>query len=365
MALLPCYSLASHLRPKSSFLLQGGRTLEPIITGCLAECGISDQACSTQCQVCVEKLECHKLEDEKCRGCRSEARKVRLSDSKRSNLGMDSGGTSLVHEGIRARLEVGRLESLRHKRLLRQLQGGILKFQRQAEWAAQERLNQRKKLHDAKLVLKQADGEVDGWELRSARNLKATRSHERELQTELLKTEAELDEAKKRLRVARLRLKRAKSSDERVRALKRLEQAKLKARKVQRLAASRRRVLELVEEKLENEERDAKWLGRSSNKKRDAAKDAVDHAVTQLAAARGMERFSRERLEKAKLRYRKAAVTEEKINDEVTQLEADFKVTPLQQAPGPLQSVTGSREQETIEGGTRGTWHARSEKKGK
>lgn len=336
---LPCFTVAAvNLRLSSGFLVRSGSFWrEPIITGCLAECGFADQSCATECQVCVEKLECRGIEDDKCKGCRRLAHIGRLAtkDAK-NNIAIDSGGASLVHESVRTRLEVAHLQALRHKRFLRRLQAGILKFQRQAEWAAEERLKQRSRLHDAKSILKHAEEEVAAWELRSARKLKATRARAREMRSELLHAEADLDESKKKVRVLRQKLKRAKSTEERASALKRLNAAKNEAVKVRRLAATRRRVVELVESKLQNEERDAEWLSKGTDKKRDAANDAVEVAVTQMHAARGMERFSRERLERAKLRYRKAAVTEEKLHEKVVQLEADFQKSPLPQTVGPL-----------------------------
>lgn len=274
-----------------------GRFLQrPIITGCLAECGFQEQSCVTECQVCVEKNECDLLDDE-CKPCFEAVHATKAWNKRARGQTLDSGGAPLIHEGIRQEYVHLKLEALDSQRHLRTARAGVLKAQREAEWATEERKSTEQNMEMAKKVLKDAEDKVDKWKLQNANRLKAMREKTK-------KQRGEEEAARKELAKAKRRLKRAKWQLRNETLAAAEKESELKFR---RLVQKRRKAVSDAEKALAKRQADADWLDRGLRKRVVKAREGVRDAREDLLTARAMERVSRERREDAKKAYVKAA----------------------------------------------------------
>merc|ERR1719506_3435684 len=105
-----------------------------------------------------------------------------------------------------------RLEALDKSRNLRIARSGVLKAQREAEWAAEERHMSAKSLRETRQVLKGARLEVTRWKLQNEKKLKAKRAKALEQRQERQAAEQDLEAAKSKYSKAQRRLRIASSN---------------------------------------------------------------------------------------------------------------------------------------------------------
>mmetsp|Transcript_118655 Transcript_118655/g.215789 ORF Transcript_118655/g.215789 Transcript_118655/m.215789 type:complete len:392 (+) Transcript_118655:185-1360(+) len=294
----------------------------PIITGCLAECGAQEQSCVTECQVCVEKNKC-KLLDEACSSCFQEVHAMKSWKNRADSNTLDNGGMPLIHDGIRAQLMDAKLEALKSQRELRAARGGVLKAQREAEWATEERKSSEKSVRVAKTVLKDAKEKVERWKLQNAERLKAMRAKARQRRREQKEARRDLLRAKERLRKAKLRLQTSVSNETEVAS------AEDEEGKLRRLVVKRQKAVVEAEKALVKRKKDADWLDRGLRKQVVKARHGVKHAREDLLTARAMERVSREWREEAKLRYMNAAEQVQSRDEAASDLKDKLAENPL------------------------------------
>lgn len=303
--------------PARGFLLQ-----RPIVTGCLAECSSQDQSCVTECQVCVEKHHC-KLLDEACRPCFEEVYATNTWSRRADSNTLDNGGVPLIHDGIRAQFMDAKLEALKSQRELRAARGGVLKAQREAEWATEERKSSEEGVRMAKTVLKDAEGKVKKWKLQNAEKLKAMRAQARQRRREQKESRRDLLKAKERLREAKLRLRTSVRNDTE------LASAEDEEGKLRRLVVKRQKAVVEAEKALVKRKKDADWLDRGLRKQVRKARRSVNNAREDLLTARALERVSRERREDAKLRYMNAAEQVQLRDEAASDLKNKLAENPL------------------------------------
>lgn len=296
----------------------------PIITGCLAECGVEEQSCMTHCQVCVEEHGCRTVSG--CGGCQLEARRMRQSVNSLDDLTGDSGGVPLWREGLRARLLRARLEALDATRQLRRKRSEVLQAQRQVEWTMEERQEETRRLREADSLLKKAQAEASQWSRRSEEKLNATQGEAEELGAEVMRTERQLNEARARLHQAR---KRLHGSGEQTSALRDLALARDVVRRLRLRVKDQYQEKKRAKHVLQENLRDAEWVEKGFRKEVQQAKEGLKAVAKELRIVREMEALHRQQLEKAKARYRDAAVASQRSEGDATDLEMKLKKAPL------------------------------------
>merc|ERR1740117_811503 len=115
----------------------------------------------------------------------------------------------MMRDGLMNEMTRARLAALDRLRELRSFREGVLKAQREAEWAAEERHASAKRLGEERQVLKGARLEVTRWKLQNEKKLKAMRARAREHRLERQTAERKLAVAKKKHSKAARRLEKA------------------------------------------------------------------------------------------------------------------------------------------------------------
>jgi len=306
-----------------------GAQLRPIITGCLKACGVQDQTCATQCQVCVEMRGCKTLAAGDCGTCRAEVRAaLRWSETVGDSL-MDSGGQALLRDGVRLRLQHARLTALDAKRRLRRARGGILNAQRQAEWAADEHENEVTRLHESQSILRHKEHELEEWQQEHAQRLEAMRKELAKRREEVNRTKQHRARAKQRLFKMRRRLARAEG--QRRESWQRLEaEAERSYERWHKRLKEERQAMKHLKQRLRKHEDNAEWIEEGLNREIREAQNLVDGDLRKLREARSMEELSRGELENAKQQYREAAVASQQRDTVAARLQerlAKFALT--------------------------------------
>mmetsp|Transcript_47717 Transcript_47717/g.102261 ORF Transcript_47717/g.102261 Transcript_47717/m.102261 type:complete len:352 (+) Transcript_47717:231-1286(+) len=309
--------------PRCTALMALGRR-RPIITGCLAECGVEEQSCMTQCQVCVEEHGCRSVSD--CGGCQLEARRMRQSFNSLDGVVGDSGGLPLSREGLRAQLLRARLEALDATRKLRHVRGEVLQGQRQVEWTVEERQEETMRLREADSLLKKAQAEASQWSRRSEEKLNATREEAEERSAEVMRTERQLSEARVRLHRARQQLH---GSGEQTSTLRDLALARDVVRRLRLRVKDQYRKRKRAQRVLRENLRDAEWVKKGLHKEVQRAKEGLKAVAKELRIVREMEALHRQQLENAKAHYRETAAASQRSEGEAAHLEMKLKKTPL------------------------------------
>lgn len=302
----------------TQMMILRGAAARPIITGCLQECGVQDQSCTTECEVCVEEHQCLKVTQD-CGECLEQAqqtRKLAKFNEAEGQFMADSGGAPMVHDDIRTELVNAKLMSVDGKQKLRQARDAVLQAQRNAEWSAAERAEQAQKLHAAKNLLKDDEDEVTEWKLH---NEKAGKKH----RAKLKRKREEQHSAEKRLRKTMKELERAEGmTDDDENSTSTKEQ-------LQQEVVEERKAVKKAEKAAEEASQDAGWIDRELQKEMSESKRNVKRNIKDLKMARALERMSRERLEEAKKRYREASKASQKLEANVVELEARIHEHPL------------------------------------
>mmetsp|Transcript_86305 Transcript_86305/g.279456 ORF Transcript_86305/g.279456 Transcript_86305/m.279456 type:complete len:376 (+) Transcript_86305:143-1270(+) len=299
----------------------------PIITGCLLECGVRDQSCVTDCQVCVEEHGCPTVKSQGCEDCLHHAQEARRSISSGDDVMVDSGGASLLRDGVRNRLELARMKALDGKRLLYFARNTVLKAQRQAEWAIGEHSATVAGLRKMKGELKTKEEEAANWKLQSAEELNATRAEEAAQLAELEKREGQLTKAKRRLKRLRKQLLHEVMDGKRLR--EEVVAAKAVFWRRARRAKEEREKLQRLRDERQKTETNTKRVGKALSKELASTKQEVRKVLDRLRTTRAMDRLSREELDKAKQRYREAVAMSHRRDATVTRLRGELSKHPL------------------------------------
>merc|ERR1712100_184203 len=179
-----------------------------------------------------------------------------------SNHIFDSGGTSMIRDGIKTALERAQVNEYHSRRELRQARERVLTAQRQAEWASQEREEDTEQLKEAKRGFENSRDDVAHWRLRSAKKLKAIRAKRRKLRQRKEDAEKDLKKAEERLEKAERRLERKEGDrvDNEAKVAESRQEVKAYSKKAQD-----------TEDDLAQQKKDAEWLDRG-------LKDDVDRS---------------------------------------------------------------------------------------
>jgi len=287
--------------------------------------------------VCVEEHQCRSVRSKACRDCRKEARKLRRRSKKASDLLTDSGGAPLRRDSVRLRLEKAQLESLDANRRLRKSRAGVLKAQRQAEWAAEEEGAEASEIEDARLALKRKQEEMQEWQVRNVERLRKRQEEAIIHQTALRKTRRQLRKAKNRLHKVRRYYNRSKNRERWGRLLVAAEGF---VHKLQKQEAEQRLAAADAQEAVNKQERDSQWVQRGLSRELAKAEQSVEKAKESGRSAHTRERFSREALQEAKRAYQAEAGGSERHSGTVKSLQKELRDNPLPTF-GP-QALNGS-----------------------
>jgi len=303
-----------------------GSNRRPLITGCYSECGWQDQACVTQCQVCVEMHRCKTVMGKKCHRCRLQALKTKHLHKKANSMMFDSGGVASKHDHVRMQLFGAKLEALDAERQLRRARGEVLKAQRQAEWSMEESSDVAARLQEARRVLDRKERELQDTKVANAKALKQLRSEVSEQRSELKKVEARLVKAAARAKFVRqkLRYSRNRARWQRVWPGVRDANHNLEAE-----AKFKKSTVKRLKDNLHKRETKARFMERALTRENNEVRQVVDEDNSRLHAAHAMERLLREQLEKAKEAYRKAAAKSQKREATAAALRRDLSKHPL------------------------------------
>jgi len=249
---------------------------------------------------------------------------------------MDSGGVAMVRDGLLAEMTRARLEALDKSRLLRIARSGVLKAQREAEWATEERHMSAKNLQDARQVLKGKRLEVTRWKLSNEKKLKAKRAKALEQRQEKQAAEQDLEAARTKYSKAQRRLRIASSnateldpgSNESTAADDEMDS---RAAEVE----ERQEAVEEAERDVEKTSADGEWLDRGLKREVKGAQTGARKAREELLEGRARERVSRERLEEAKVHYVTAVKASQSAEKASREAERKLREAPLSPYPGP------------------------------
>lgn len=321
-----------------------GSERKPIITGCLATCGIWDQTCVTECQVCVEEHACKQVA-KGCDVCLQELRKAKSLSRSTKSVITDSGGVSLARDGVRTRLERAQIQALDKARELRRARGRVLKAQREAEWAEEEWKASVAKLRQAKLSLRRAKDEAAKWDLQRAKNMQDEQGKVLQHQAEISRLERSLQRAEKNLHEARAELRAAKNDKDSSFARHRVRVLENEVWQLKRQLAAQQGASERAHDDLEKKQKDANWLDRGFHSETEAAGRQVKKVVYDVRAARAMARLSRKKLVDAKDHYRQAVTASQRAERAAVHLERIAKRIPANQfAPMDPKSASDPDE---------------------
>lgn len=310
---------------------RGGSSLRrPIVTGCLGECGTKDQSCLTDCEVCVENHRCSVVH----LGCHSCLRAARASRRKSEEKGRgpvnDSGGIPLIREGIRVHLQHAQLRAFDSHRALRKARDGIIKAQRDAEWASQERREAVARLHKVRLGLKDAESDVVKWELKHAKKMQAMRAKTSENRLARQRAKKRLKDAKDDLREAMTQQQHRDAGDEaedqhRDQVATAVDAEWERRRQVE----EKQQAVVHAENDLRKVRNDADWLDRGLQKDVHKARARAKRTLQDLHTARAMERVTRQELEAAKRDYLRLAATTQRHDKARERLETKLQNQPM------------------------------------
>lgn len=305
-----------------------GAVLRPILTGCLEECGIEDQSCVTQCEVCVEQNACPGLLTN-CSSCLEEAHSIKQESLKRGDLATDSGGPALEHEGIRQRFRSARLEAMDTTRRLREARDGVLQAQRGVEWAVEETREEVDRLEKTEDHLAETKEEAERWTERSKTKLEEMRDQRTQLREDVNRTLRQLRVANKDLLQSKMELAEAKDL---AHAGAKVRKVIVTARVVTRLHWKLRKQskeMRKAREAYKKQRHDSSWFQRGLQNEVQEVAQSVKKQAKMLDDAHEMERNSRRNLQTEKDEYREAAELRENLTDSAARLREELSSHPL------------------------------------
>lgn len=322
---------ALRLRPRHLHLHQAGAEAtrlhhkRPIITGCLEECETTDQACVTDCQVCAERNHCPSLRVN-CTSCLNQARDARVAGLGALNLAIDSGGVSLKREGLRQRLEKTRFEATDAKRRLRIQRGLVLQAQRDAEYAMKMSRDEDARLEDAREHLQKEKRKAADWELNHVKKVKRMRAKVAELRVEHMRTLAHLREVRRKLHLARKKVKKDPNDHHAIHEVAVYGKAWQRLR--WKVEEQKEAVIE-AEEALKKEQEDGAWVMRGIRKDVQRVAQELQGEFKHLHGNEGSERAARKRLNAAKMKYQKLADESQELAMKQAELRTELRAIKM------------------------------------
>lgn len=324
----------------------------PIVTGCLLECGVQDQSCVTQCQVCVEEHQCATLKSSRCGDCLREVRESTYARATAHGVAVDSGGVPLAHEGVQLRLEAARFRSVDEVRVARNARDSVLVAQRQVEWAAEEWTDQSMKLRQAKAEVKLAESQRARSTLQHAKKIKKLKSQITSTQFERQRLEEELEKSQRKLRNREEGSgRRTLPAVEAVAGGGVIDRERAREWALQRHLGTHERMEKHLEKRLRYEEEHAKWLDRGLEKDVEKAEQRLGENADRVRHARAVTRMAEDNLRQSKDRYRSAQAMSLRAGKVVDHLEGMLKdrLGPIMPEPpmsyegGPNQTVASQQ----------------------
>lgn len=336
--------------PHSSAALAALRTRvrraeRPILTGCLQECGYKHNVCITMCEACVEKHRCTALRGEsktffdkkakKCDVCLKQTQKLRKWSQKSQANTIDSGGPPLLHDSYAQRLYAAEVDFADERRQLQKATDSVLEAQREVEWSAQERREERKRLDIAKVQLKAAQKKVGKWDAKHRGEMTvqemAKSKHWRkvkQLKHQIRRAEAELEENEDELHEAR-RKRRFNHTDVDTLEEKEWEQ---------------RRKVEVLERDLKDEldqkakdKADAGWVASELREDVEADWRRVHRRKNQVRLGKQLQEMAEHHLKMSQTKYLKADAVRMKKEKEISRLRTQLANHPLHDFEYPTE----------------------------
>lgn len=320
-------AVAAALHPPNGALLSRQRL---IVTGCLKECGPSEQSCVTQCQVCVEQHSCPSLGHRLCGSCLEEARAERrlykdmIGDAK---IVGDSGGAPLVHEGIRQDLYGVQLQSLTGHRTLRMARRDVLAAQRLQEWAVAQRLDEIQRLKDKEDQMEKLHESKRRWLHRSTSSVNVTRAEVKALEEDIKARSQQKKQIDKKIEDLQANI--AGGSAQATAQAADLVTWTRVSRRLQWHISERSKELKLKKMQLEREEEEAEWFEHGLKKEGVKMARDVKKQAEHVKHMRESEEEYRKQVRDAKTRYQLAFKALKKLNKEERRYKKELQKNPM------------------------------------
>lgn len=302
---------------------------KPIVTGCLDACGYKDTQCVTECQVCVEHRSCGTVNN--CRICEKQVLQMRRHAIQADPRSTDSGGKSLIHEGLRVKYLKAQqdLQDTQHNLMV--AREGVITAQTSAEYSTQELEKEEHELREARAKKLGAQETVHRWSKKNEARLERARRRLREAEQEAAEEQKKLRKANAELRRARRRVRKAKRDEADEEVIKKAEEEEWEA---QRRVEQETKEVDDAKESVRKRKREAKWVDKHLRKQVEGKQNEVERAVDDLAAAEQREKKALQVLQYAREKYAKQIKRSEAAEDRVTRLEKELDDHPV---AGPSQ----------------------------
>jgi len=322
--------------------------VRPIITGCLEACGTEDQSCVTQCEVCVEQNVCPQLQTN-CSTCLDEVQEMREDMRKRGDIGSDSGGLALAHEGLSQQLRLARLQAMDGTRKLRGARDGVLQAQRGVEWAAEEKREEVNRLESVEEHLESTKKDSERWAERSRAKLAEMRENRTDFRRAVNRTLRQLRVANRKLEQSQDELVEAQGMPH---APAKIRKVLITARVVTRLEwklKKQEQQLMSAKQAFKKQQRDSRWFQRGLLKEVEEVRQLVRKQGKEVKEVDALERSSRRHLQEAKGEYRQAAARRQNFTSTAARLQRELLRHPLPTYVPPEVLKAGSSDQEEDE----------------
>lgn len=330
LALSAICTVTGRISKKNDLLHMQSR---PIVTGCLDNCGFEDTQCVTECQVCVEHHSCDVITN--CKACEEQVLKTRRSALKADVRAVDSGGKSLIHEGLRVKYLNAQmdLEEEEHKLLL--ARDDVITAQTTADWSSQERSEKSHALRAARQKKVGAQESVHRWSKKNAERLERAKHRLREAEQEAQEEQEKLKAAKTLLRKAHQRVKKAKEEEADEEVLKKAEEQEWVA---QRRVEEEKQKVEELQDAVAKRKKEAKWVDKHLKKRVEGKQDDIEVAAKDLKDAQKGEKQAFKLLREKREAYRLQIKRSEAAEDNVERLEKELDEHPLPGQKPPSES---------------------------
>lgn len=296
----------------------------PIVTGCLDACGYKDTQCVTECQVCVEHHSCSHVN--KCKVCEKQVLSTRRAALRADVRAVDSGGKSLIHEGLRVKYLNARIALQDAQRHLLLTRDDVITAQTTATYSAQERSEKAKALQAARQKKVGAQKTVHRWSKKNAARLERAKRRLREAEQEALKKKKELKAAKAELQEAHARVKEAKEEEADEKDIQKAEKEEWKA---QMRVEEESQKVEKLQEAVHKRKKEAKWVDKHLRQQVEGKQDDIEVAAENLEVASVQEKQSLKTLQNAREAYKMQIKRSEAAEERVDRLEKELEEHPL------------------------------------
>lgn len=300
----------------------------PIVTGCLDACGYKDTQCVTECQVCVEHHSCGAVTN--CEVCEKQVLATRRASLKADFRTTDSGGQSLIHEGLRVQYLTAQinLEDEQHKLFL--ARDEVITAQTTYDYSSKERSD---KAHDLRAARKHKVGaqeSVHRWSKKNAERLERAERRLQEAREEAVEEQKKLKEEKAELRKAHRRVKQIKQKvedeEEDQDALKKAKEEEWDA---QRRVEEEKQKVEERQDAVTKRKKEAKWVDKHLKQRVEGKQDEVEVAADNLQDAENREKQAFKVLKEKREAYKLQIKRSEAAEDKVARLEKELEEHPL------------------------------------